>query len=101
MLKYSPYYYMALVSIKSKDYDLIFKESNKIGSYLKNNLSSETIVLGPSMASVFKVNNIYHMQIILKYRKEDKLYEVLKFIDNHYKQNNKIEVELDFDPIRI
>ena len=101
MLKYSPYYYMALISIKSKDYELGFKESDKIGKYLKSSLSSKTIVLGPAMASMFKVNNIYHMQIILKYRKEDKLYEVLRFIDNYYKQNNKIEVELDFDPIRI
>lgn len=101
MLKYSPYYFMALISIKSKDYELGFKEADKISKYLRSNLSNETIVLGPAMASMFKVNNIYHMQIILKYRKEDKLYEVLKFIDNYYKQNNRTEVELDFDPIRI
>lgn len=101
LLKYSPYYYMALVSISTRDYDLGFKESNKIGEYLKNNLSSETIVLGPSMANVFKINNVYHYQIIIKYRKDDKLKSTLKFIDNMYKQNNKIEVEMDFNPIRI
>lgn len=101
LLKYSPYYYMALISISTKDYDLGFKESNKIGNYLRNNVDKETIILGPSMASVFKINNIYHYQIIIKYRKDDKLIEILKFIDNMYKQNNKVEVEMDFNPIRI
>ena len=101
LLKYSPYYYMALISISTKDYDLGSKESNKISTYLRNNLNKETIILGPSMASVFKVNNVYHYQIILKYRKDDKLIETLKFIDNMYKQNTKVEVEMDFNQIRI
>lgn len=101
LLKYSPYYYMILISISTKDYDFGSKESNKIGNYLRNNLNNDTIILGPSMASVFKINNIYHYQIIIKYRKDDKLKDTLKFIDNMYKQNNKIEVEVDFNPIRI
>lgn len=101
LLKYSPYYYMILISISTKDYDLGFKESDKIGAYLRNNLGKETIILGPSMASTFKINNIYHYQIIIKYRKDDKLFDTLKFIDNMYKQNGKVDVELDFNPIKI
>lgn len=101
LLKYSPYYYMILISISTKDYDLGFKESNKIGTYLRNTLEKETIILGPTMASIFKVNNIYHYQIIIKYRKDDKLMDSLKFVDNMYKQNNKTDVEVDFNPIRI
>jgi len=101
LLKYSPYYYMVLISISTKDYDLGSKESYKIGTYLRNSLDSETIILGPSMASVFKINNVYHYQMIIKYRKDDKLKETLKFIDNMYKQNTKIQVEVDLNPIRI
>ena len=101
LLKYSPYYYMVLISISTKDYDLGSKESNKISTYLRNNLNNETIILGPSMANVFKVNNVYHYQIIIKYRSDNKLKETLKFIDNIYKQNIKVEVEVDFNPIRI
>ena len=101
ILKYSPYYYMLLIEISSKDYDLGSKESNKIGNYLRSNLNKETIILGPSMASAFKINNIYHYQIIIKYRKDEKLIEALKFIDNMYKKNQKVEVEIDFNPIRI
>lgn len=100
MLKYSPYYYMTLISITSKDYNTGFEEANKIGNYLKSKLNN-SIILGPTTASMFKINNIYHYQIIIKYQKDDNLYETLKFIDNMYKSNNKIKVEFDFDPIRI
>lgn len=101
MLKYSPYYYMVLVSITSKDYELGFKEANKIGSYIRNNISSDSIVLGPTMANMFKVNNIYHYQIIIKYRKDDSLMKVLKFIIYMQVKNNKIDVSIDFNPSRI
>ena len=101
MLKYSPYYYMVLVSITSKDYELGFKEANKIGSYIRNNISSDSIVLGPAMANMFKVNNIYHYQIIIKYRKDDSLMKVLKFIIDMQVKNNKIDVSIDFNPSRI
>ena len=101
MLKYSPYYYMVLVSITSKDYELGFKEANKIGSYIRNNISSDSIVLGPTMANMFKVNNIYHYQIIIKYRKDDSLVKVLKFIIDMQVKNNKIDVSIDFNPSRI
>ena len=56
-----------LVKISTKDYELGLKESNKIGAYLRNNLEGDTIVLGPTMASVFKINNVYHYQIIIKW----------------------------------
>ena len=101
MLKYSPYYYMVLLSITSKDYELGFKEANKIGSYIRNNISSDSIVLGPTMANMFKVNNIYHYQIIIKYRKDDSLMKVLKFIIDMQVKNNKIDVSIDFNPSRI
>ena len=101
ILKYSPYYYMVLVSITSKDYELGFKEANKIGSYIRNNINKDSIVLGPTMANMFKVNNIYHYQIIIKYRKDDSLMKVLKFIIDMQVKNNKIDVSIDFNPSRI
>ena len=101
ILKYSPYYYMVLVSITSKDYELGFKEANKIGSYIRNNIGNDSIVLGPTMANMFKVNNIYHYQIIIKYRKDDSLMKVLKFIIDMQVRNNKIDVSIDFNPSRI
>ena len=53
------------------------------------------------MASVFRINNIYHYQCIIKYKKDDKLNKVLTHIDNIYKINNKVDVSIDVDPIRV
>ena len=100
-LGYSPYFYITLVNISSKDYDIGFSEANKIGDYLRKSLSEGTRVLGPTMANVFKINNIYHYQCIIKYKRDDKLKSVLREIDNIYKINNKVDVSIDVDPIRV
>ena len=100
-LCYSPYFYITLVNISSRDYELGFKEANKIGDYLRKNLSPSTNVLGPSMANIFRINNIYHYQCIIKYKRDDKLSMVLRDIDNIYKTNNKVDVDIDVDPVRV
>ena len=100
-LCYSPYFYITLVNISSHDYDLGFKEANKIGEYLRKNLSEGTKILGPSMANIFRINNVYHYQCIIKYKRDDKLKKVLREIDDIYKINNKVDIDIDVDPVRI
>ena len=53
------------------------------------------------MASVFRVDNVYHQQCIIKYKKDDKLRRVLMNIDNYYKSNSKVKVEIDVEPNRL
>ena len=100
-LKYSPYYYIILVSINSKDYELGLKEANNISKYLRKNVSEGTIVLGPSMANIFKINNIYHYQCIIKYKNDIKLNSILHTIDDRYKQDSKVDVFIDVNPNRM
>ena len=100
-LNYPPYFYITLVNISSKDYELGFSEANKIGKYLRQNLSSDTKVLGPTVANIFKINNVYHYQCIIKYKYDDKLNSVLTKLDEIYKINNKVDVSLDVNPIRM
>lgn len=100
-LGYPPYYYLTLIKILSRDYQLCMKEANKVGEFLRKNLPSDVIVLGPSIASTFKVNNIYHFQCIIKYKKEDDIKGVLRTIDNIYKVNTKVRIEMDIDPVRL
>jgi primosomal protein N' (replication factor Y) len=100
-LKYPPYYYLVVLRITSKNYSVCSKEATKVCDYLRKNLDKSTIVLGPTTASIFKVNNIYRFQIVIKYRFDDNLFTTLKFIDNQYIMNRDINIELDIDPIRI
>lgn len=60
-----------------------------------------TIVLGPSMANIFKINNIYHYQCIIKYKNDIKLNSILHTIDDRYKQDSKVDVFIDVNPNRM
>ncbi|MDO5003684.1 MAG: primosomal protein N' [bacterium] len=97
-LKYPPYYFLCYLKISGKDDNYILNEANKIKRSLERNLSS-TIILGPSPATVFKINNIYRYGIIMKYKNSKDLYDVLKRIMNHYQSNNKVVIDIDFNPI--
>ena len=96
LLNYPPYYYLVLLKIKGKDYNYLSLEANKIKEFLVTNLKME--ILGVSLANPFKVNGIYRFNIIIKYKQEDNLYQVLNQLLEHYKSNNKIKIDIDFNP---
>ena len=96
LLDYPPYYYLVLIRIKGNDYNLISSETKKIKEFLNNNLNLK--ILGPSVASPFKINSVYRFNIIIKYKFEDNLYDVLNKLLEHYKTNKKITIDIDFDP---
>ena len=96
-LKYPPFYYICYLKISGKDSDYIYGEVNKIKKVLENKLEN-TIILGPSPCVIFKLNNIYRYGIILKYKKEDNLREVLDKIIDHYKDNSKLKLAINFNP---
>ena len=97
ILKYPPYYNLTLIRIKGKNYNDVYNESNKIFSYLKNN-TDNVIILGPSNSNLPKINNIYNMQVILKYKNTNLIMDKLIFINDKYKKNNKINIDIDINP---
>ena len=100
-LNYPPYTFITLIKISSKDFKYGIDEAGKISKFLSKNLNSTTTVLGPSMANVLKVNNNYNFQVILKYKKDIKLYKTLNELIKIYEGNGKIKIELDFNPINL
>lgn len=97
MLKYSPFYNLSLIKIKDKDYEKANKEANKIVVYLKNKKYEDVYILGPSPGMIPKINNIYELQIIIKYKKSDVVIKELEYINNIYK-NKKTIVDIDINP---
>ena len=53
------------------------------------------------MANIYRINNVYHYQCIIKYKRDVRLKKVLREIDDIYKVNNKVDVDVDMDPVRI
>ena len=100
ILKYSPYYNLCLIKIKSKNYNEALTESNKIIKHLKAKNLENTIVLGPTSALIPKINDVYNIQIIIKFKNTGILMKELEFINNYYR-TSKVIVEIDINPIRM
>ncbi len=101
VLKYPPYYNLCLIKIMSKDYDLANLEANKIYTYFKEELNRDNIILGPSSSNMPKLNNTYYLQIIIKFKKTDSIINALNFINDRYRTNSKVHVDIDLNPIRL
>ncbi len=92
-LKYPPFYYLANLIFKSKDYEKVAKEAKKAKSYLEQNLDNNYIILGPTAANVFMMNKIYHFEISIKYKNKDLLMPVLKDLFTY----TKVDLDIDFN----
>ena len=100
-LRYPPYYYMVGIKIIGKDYEKTLANAKKAKYYLTQNLNKDTLVLGPTTAAILKFNNEYRMQIIIKYKFDDKLMPTLKELDNIFINIKDSYLEIDFNPLRI
>ena len=99
-LKYPPYYYLINITISSNDYKLGGQEANKAYKFLKDNLLNTTIIYSPTPAQIFRVNNVYRFQILIKYRYDSLLELNLKKLDAIYANNNKVNLGIDINPNR-
>ena len=95
--KYPPFFYLCEVIIKSRDYEFLSKEVNKIKSIIEIK-EPDKLIIGPSMMHPFKVNNVNRFSIIIKYKKENNLKDNLRSLIEHYKSNSKIKIEVSFNP---
>ncbi len=100
-LGYPPFYNLSLIKISSVDYNSAQKEATKIINYLKAKVDSSVSLLGPSSSSMPKINNIFYLQIAIKYKNTNKLMPILNEINNLYKSNNKVFVDIDVNPIKL
>ena len=100
-LHYPPYYYLISILVTSKDEVLVNKEATKVFNYLKLHIDSKSLIYGPTFASIYKINNIYRMQIMIKYRYDNLVYQSLKYIDSIYALDKKVNIEICFNPNRM
>ncbi len=97
-LKYPPYYYLVQMKISGLKYETVRDESKKIKQFLETNLSKNFIILGPSTSNILKLNNKYYFNIIIKYKKEENIYEVLKKIVNNYIRD-QVNIDINMNPL--
>lgn len=97
-LKYPPYYYLILLKFSSYKEENVKESALQTKKYLKEHLNSETIILGPNVEKLFKLRNKYSINIILKYQKDEKIKEVLNNLQDIYKHNSSVILDITINP---
>ncbi len=94
-LSYPPYYYICDILVTSDDFNTASAGANKVKNYLDSVLNDEYIILGPSVSSIVKLKNKYRFNIMIKYKKSDKLYEALNIVNNIDIKNVNVDININ------
>ena len=99
-LNYPPYFYTVQLVISHQDEDQVVKKSYEIMALLKANLSEKARVLGPIPKPIARTHNLYHYQLLIKYRFEDNLAQALNQVLDltQVPDNKKLRIIIDNEP---
>lgn len=99
-LSYPPYYYTVGLTLSLRDETLLVNKSYQVMEKLRSYLSEKVKILGPTPKPIARTHNLYHYQIIIKYRFEDNLEAVLNdILDWTQEPNNKdLRLAIDHEP---
>lgn len=98
--RYPPYYYTIGVTLSHKSEELAVKKAFEVMNMLREHLSDHIQLLGPTPKPIARTHNLYHYQMIVKYRKEPQLDQVLnRVLDwTQKRENQDLRVIIDHEP---
>ena len=99
-LNYPPYFYTVQLVISHQDEEKVVKKSYEIMALLKANLSEKARVLGPIPKPIARTHNLYHYQLLIKYRFEKNLEQALNQVLDltQVPDNKKLRIIIDNEP---
>lgn len=97
---YPPYTFTVGLSFSHRDEDFVVKKAYETVGFLRSQLSNQIQILGPTPKTITRTHNLFHYQIILKYRKEDNLEAVLNAVLDwsQEKENKHLRLVIDTEP---
>ena len=101
---YPPYYYIALIQVAHEDVMMAAEYAERAAEYLRSNLSFQVSVIGPTTASISRLQNRYRYQCLIKYKIEPNLIPVLLQLIKMYRSEwikKGIVLTVDLDPMMI
>ncbi|MDS9470531.1 primosomal protein N' [Sporosarcina pasteurii] len=101
---YPPFYFFTLIQFSHEDVLKVSDFANRGTTFLRGNLSSNTVIIGPTAAAISRVNNRYRYQCLIKYKKEPKLTETLQQLIRMYRTDwikSGLIMTVDVDPMSI
>lgn len=96
---YPPFCHMVSILIQSKKEQASYEAARHIKNYLDEHLN-HVIILGPAQSMIYKMNDLYRLRILLKFKQDKEVYIALNALNDYYnkKQKGKVTVICDFNP---
>ncbi|MGM0214648.1 primosomal protein N' [Enterococcus sp. AZ109] len=98
---YPPYYYTVKLTVSHQEEIRAAQKAYQLGEQLKQALSPQSILLGPTPGAILRVKNRYYYQLIIKYKKETMLYPTLETIlqESQKEQRSGLLIAIDSEPM--
>lgn len=98
---YPPYYFTVQITASHPEENEAAKQMFQIATKLKQGLSPQAILLGPTPNAIMRVNNRYFYQVIIKYKQEPMLQLLLKEIltDTQRATARGLKLSIDAEPM--
>ncbi|HAP3487731.1 TPA: primosomal protein N' [Enterococcus faecalis] len=98
---YPPYYFTVQITASHPEENEAAKQMFQIATKLKQGLSPQAILLGPTPNAIMRVNNRYFYQVIIKYKQEPMLQPLLKEIltDTQRATACGLKLSIDAEPM--
>ncbi|KXH79933.1 primosomal protein N' [Sporosarcina sp. HYO08] len=101
---YPPFYFVTLIQFTHEDLLKVADYAAKGVQFLRENLSPETIIIGPTAAAIGRMNNRYRYQCLIKYKNEPKLISTLQQLIKYYRTDwikSGLLMTVDVEPASI
>lgn len=98
---YPPYYFTVQITASHPEENEAAKQMFQFATKLKQGLSPQAILLGPTPNAIMRVNNRYFYQVIIKYKQEPMLQPLLKEIltDTQRATARGLKLSIDAEPM--
>lgn len=99
-LGYPPYYFTIGITLSHKKEEEVVKRAYEVMNILRSGLSETSNILGPTPKPIARTHNLYHYQILIKYRLEDKLGPTLNQVLalTQERENSELRLSIDHEP---
>lgn len=99
--RYAPYFYTIQIKIGHQDEAHAAKVAYQLAEWLKPQMGSQTIMLGPSTGAVARLKNKYYYRLVLKYRNGTELFNALTELmqKGQVLQREKVTLVIDREPV--
>ncbi|WP_405075748.1 primosomal protein N' [Ligilactobacillus acidipiscis] len=98
---YPPYFFTTQIVTSGPNEADVAKKMFEIDGQLKQVLSSQAVILGPTPKPIMRINNQFYYQLVIKYKKEPELDAFLEdlLLNSQKEARQKLKLKIDRDPI--